>query len=145
MLEDQICRGPRSFLRLHAAGLIRTWLCTLSICYYLSDEHLLPLLPFLQGAPHEIKEHTALNLAKQSTETRGNLGQHLDLYQIHSATLDSGVLEAEDVLQLLGQLKQGGAVSKGWKIGLSLSGGHMLAFGLEETDMCPCSDVLSVP
>jgi aryl-alcohol dehydrogenase-like predicted oxidoreductase len=72
-----------------------------------------------QGAPHEVKEHTALNLAKQSSETMGNLGSYLDLYQIHSATLDSGVLEAEDVLQLLGELKKG---AKRWKIGLSLSG-----------------------
>ena len=45
------------------------------------------------------------------------LGEHLDLYQIHSATLDTGVLENAEVLDKLAQLKANGTA-----IGLSLSG-----------------------
>src|SRR5262249_41402653 len=42
---------------------------------------------------HEIKEHTLATLRRQSAESREILGTHLGLYQIHSATLESGVLE----------------------------------------------------
>eukprot|EP00195_Chlamydomonas_chlamydogama_P013291 CAMPEP_0202916344 /NCGR_PEP_ID=MMETSP1392-20130828/68350_1 /ASSEMBLY_ACC=CAM_ASM_000868 /TAXON_ID=225041 /ORGANISM="Chlamydomonas chlamydogama, Strain SAG 11-48b" /LENGTH=265 /DNA_ID=CAMNT_0049608743 /DNA_START=41 /DNA_END=834 /DNA_ORIENTATION=+ len=70
------------------------------------------------GTPHEVKEHTAPNLQRQSAESAALLGSHLHLYQIHSATLDSGVLEAGDVVEGLAALKR----EKGWKLGLSLSG-----------------------
>lgn len=70
------------------------------------------------GEPHEVKEHSAKNLAKQIQETAGLLGTHIDLYQIHSATQSSGVLENVDVIQGLWELKR----SKGWRLGLSLSG-----------------------
>jgi hypothetical protein len=70
------------------------------------------------GAPHEIKEHTFANLTKQTAESDALVGSHLDLYQIHSATRDSGVLEAADVLGELARLK----ADKGWRIGLTLSG-----------------------
>ena len=39
-------------------------------------------------------------------------------FRIHSATLDSGVLENQEVLQKLRQLRE----QRGWKVGLSLSG-----------------------
>ena len=45
------------------------------------------------------------------------LGEHLDLYQIHSATIDSGVLDDPAVLGELARLK-----GEGLRIGLSLSG-----------------------
>lgn len=45
------------------------------------------------GSPHEVKEHTASRLATQQAESSALLGGHLRLYQIHSATLDSGVLQ----------------------------------------------------
>lgn len=70
------------------------------------------------GQPHEVKEHTASNLRKQAAETQGHLGAHLNMYQIHSATLESGVLDAADVLAELESLKKG----RGWRMGLSLSG-----------------------
>lgn len=70
------------------------------------------------GAPHEVKEHTAANLRRQAAETDQHLGPFLDLYQIHSATLESGVLSSADVLASLAELK----AEKGWAIGLSVSG-----------------------
>ena len=42
---------------------------------------------------HEVKDHSLAALARQAAESRELLGDHLDLYQVHSATLDSGVLE----------------------------------------------------
>ncbi|EFJ42383.1 hypothetical protein VOLCADRAFT_97624 [Volvox carteri f. nagariensis] len=70
------------------------------------------------GQPHEVKEHTASNLRKQVLETSSHLGTRLNLYQIHSATLESGVLDAADVLSELESVKK----QRGWKMGLSLSG-----------------------
>jgi aryl-alcohol dehydrogenase-like predicted oxidoreductase len=66
---------------------------------------------------HEVKEHSADRLKAQYAESREILGAHLNLYQIHSATLESGVLEDSDVLNELARMKQ-----TGLKIGLSVSG-----------------------
>ncbi|MFZ0547912.1 MAG: aldo/keto reductase [Candidatus Promineifilaceae bacterium] len=66
---------------------------------------------------HEVKEHSLAVLQRQIGESRALLGQYLNLYQIHSATLDSGVLDNQPVLDQLARLKAGGLV-----IGLSLSG-----------------------
>ena len=71
----------------------------------------------IEADAHEIKEHSLPVLQRQIQESREILGDYLDLYQIHSATLDSGVLTKEAVLAKLAQLKQDGL-----KIGLSLSG-----------------------
>lgn len=66
---------------------------------------------------HEVKEHSLAVLQRQIKESRAWLGEHLRLYQIHSATLSSGVLENKDVLAELTRLKQ-----EGLYIGLTLSG-----------------------
>src|SRR5262249_43516651 len=66
---------------------------------------------------HEVKDHSLAALVRQAAETRALLGAHLDLYQIHSATLDTGVLEDAAVLAELGRLREGG-----WKSGLSRTG-----------------------
>ncbi|MBX7252614.1 MAG: aldo/keto reductase [Candidatus Promineofilum sp.] len=66
---------------------------------------------------HEIKDHSLPVLRRQIDESRALLGDYLGLYQIHSATLDSGVLDNEEVLAELARLRDGGLV-----IGLSLSG-----------------------
>jgi aryl-alcohol dehydrogenase-like predicted oxidoreductase len=66
---------------------------------------------------HEVKDHSLAALRRQIAETRALLGDFLDLYQIHSATLESGVLEDQEVLAELNQLRAGGLV-----IGLSVSG-----------------------
>src|SRR5262249_12683012 len=42
---------------------------------------------------HEIKEHSLSRLKAQYAESRQLLGDHLDLYQIHSVTLERGVLD----------------------------------------------------
>ena len=66
---------------------------------------------------HEVKDHSLQMLRRQIAESRELLGDHLDLYQIHSATLESGVLDDESVLAALNQLRQEGLV-----IGLTTSG-----------------------
>ncbi|KAK3262098.1 hypothetical protein CYMTET_29027 [Cymbomonas tetramitiformis] len=70
------------------------------------------------GEPHEVKEHSLSNLQKQTLLSDELLGRSLNLYQIHSATLDSGVLENVEVLNELAKMKD----EKGWRIGLTLSG-----------------------
>jgi len=66
---------------------------------------------------HEVKDHSLQMLRRQIAESRELLGDHLDLYQIHSATLESGVLDDGSVLAALNQLRQEGLV-----IGLTTSG-----------------------
>jgi aryl-alcohol dehydrogenase-like predicted oxidoreductase len=70
------------------------------------------------GEPHEVKDHSAEHLRSQSAESLALLQKHLRLYQIHSATLESGVLSNAIVLNELRALKTG----RGLRIGLSLSG-----------------------
>src|SRR5579871_5671346 len=45
---------------------------------------------------HEVKDHSLAVLRRQTSESRDLLGPYLKLYQIHSATLESGVLENRD-------------------------------------------------
>ena len=66
---------------------------------------------------HEVKDHSLATLERQLAESRGWLGAHLDLYQIHSATLESGVLENAGVLERLARVREQGVA-----VGLSLSG-----------------------
>jgi aryl-alcohol dehydrogenase-like predicted oxidoreductase len=66
---------------------------------------------------HEVKEHTLPILRRQILETRRSLGEWLALFQIHSATIESGVLERREVLEELALLRDGGLL-----IGLSVSG-----------------------
>ncbi|PEN12643.1 aldo/keto reductase [Longibacter salinarum] len=67
---------------------------------------------------HEVKDHSLSVLQRQWPESRERLGEHLDLYQIHSATLSTGVLEDDQVMGELARLKH----NEGIAIGLSLSG-----------------------
>jgi len=71
----------------------------------------------MDAGTHEVKDHSLAALTRQVRETQALLGDHLDLYQIHSATLDNGVLEDRAVLTELARLRDGGLV-----IGLSSSG-----------------------
>jgi aryl-alcohol dehydrogenase-like predicted oxidoreductase len=45
------------------------------------------------AAVHEVKDHSLTTFERQHAESRALLGTHLRLYQVHSATLDCGVLE----------------------------------------------------
>jgi aryl-alcohol dehydrogenase-like predicted oxidoreductase len=62
----------------------------------------------------EIKDHSAAALARQWPETQALLGPWLRLYQVHSATLESGILSDERAQQALARL--------GVPLGLSVSG-----------------------
>ena len=66
---------------------------------------------------HEVKEHS-LSKLNQQWETSKKFLPYLNIYQIHSATLDSGVLENEAVLDRLYELKNKYKIT----IGLSTSG-----------------------
>ncbi|MBJ2176508.1 aldo/keto reductase [Aureibaculum sp. A20] len=54
---------------------------------------------------HEVKEHSLVNLNKQWEQSK-KLLPYLKVYQIHSATLDTGVLENTEVLKRLHELKK---------------------------------------
>jgi aryl-alcohol dehydrogenase-like predicted oxidoreductase len=66
---------------------------------------------------HEVKDLSLETLRRQSAESLELLGSNLRLYQIHSATLDSGVLDDPGVLDELARLREGGLL-----IGLTVTG-----------------------
>ncbi|HZB35093.1 MAG TPA: aldo/keto reductase [Gaiellaceae bacterium] len=67
--------------------------------------------------PAEVKDLSAATLRRQLVESRTLLGPHLRLYQIHSATLESGVLEDRAVLEELRRLRE-----EGLSVGVSVTG-----------------------
>jgi aryl-alcohol dehydrogenase-like predicted oxidoreductase len=67
--------------------------------------------------PPEVKDLTVATLRRQLRETRQLLGEHLSLYQIHSATLSSGVLDDPEVRRQLDALD-----SEGVAVGLTVTG-----------------------
>jgi len=68
---------------------------------------------------HEEKELSLARFTAQLAETRALLGPHLDLYQIHSATAESGCLEDASLLLALVEGRRAGAYRA---VGLTLSG-----------------------
>ena len=68
---------------------------------------------------HEEKELSRARFTAQLAETRVLLGAHLDLYQIHSATAESGCLEDASLLRALVEGRRTGAYRA---VGLTLSG-----------------------
>jgi aryl-alcohol dehydrogenase-like predicted oxidoreductase len=66
---------------------------------------------------HEVKDLSVDTLRRQIAESSITLGRRLSLYQIHSATIDSGVLDDEDVLTELTRLRD-----RGLCIGLTVTG-----------------------
>jgi aryl-alcohol dehydrogenase-like predicted oxidoreductase len=66
---------------------------------------------------HEVKEHSLSVLRRQWGESQSHLGDYLDLYQVHSATIESAILENREVHAELARLKEAGIL-----IGLSVSG-----------------------
>ena len=67
---------------------------------------------------HEVKDHSLAMLRAQLPESRALLGPWLRLYQVHSATLESGILADGGVLAELARLR----AEQGLLIGLSVSG-----------------------
>lgn len=72
----------------------------------------------MDAAVHEEKSHRLDRLEAQYALSSETLGAHLDLYQVHSATLDSGVLDDDAVLRRLVELR----TEANLRIGLSVTG-----------------------
>ena len=71
----------------------------------------------LDAPVHEVKDLSIDTLRRQIVESRSLLGNRLQLYEIHSATLESKVLENTDVLRELQRLRSSELV-----IGLTVTG-----------------------
>jgi len=71
----------------------------------------------MDASVHEVKDLSVETLRRQIAESRTLLGDGLRLYQIHSATIESGVLDDGRVLDELGRLQ-----SEGLTIGLTVTG-----------------------
>jgi aryl-alcohol dehydrogenase-like predicted oxidoreductase len=71
----------------------------------------------LDAEEHEVKDLSAPTLRRQLAASRGLLGGRLRLYQIHSATLESGVLEDPEVRRELKALRASGVA-----VGLTVTG-----------------------
>ena len=71
----------------------------------------------VDAAVNEVKDLSVGAFRRQLAESRELLGANLRLYQIHSATLESGVLEDRAVLDELARLRASGV-----SIGLTVTG-----------------------
>ena len=76
----------------------------------------------VDAAEHEVKDLSAEHFRTQWRETRERLGDCVGLYQIHSATLDSGVLDDPAVRRELDALRAGGI-----RVGLTVTGADQAA------------------
>jgi aryl-alcohol dehydrogenase-like predicted oxidoreductase len=93
---------------------------------------IVPMTPVCHG---EVKDLSVDNLRRQFAESRALLGDHLRLYQIHSATVESRVLQDDAVLTELQRIKETGLA-----VGLTATGSrqsetieHALAIGVFDT------------
>ena len=97
----------------------------------------------MDAAVHEQKELTLDRFTMQVFQSRGWLGDALDLYQIHSATLESGCLADADLLWHLAEGRRKGLYRA---VGLTLSGpgsADTLARALDvEVDGAPIFDAV---
>jgi aryl-alcohol dehydrogenase-like predicted oxidoreductase len=71
------------------------------------------------AAVHEEKDLSLARFTTQLAETRALLGDRLDLYQIHSATLESGCLDDAALLRALVEGRRAGAYRA---VGLTVTG-----------------------
>lgn len=76
----------------------------------------------VNAATHEVKEHSLGMLQRQWRESKEILADYINIYQIHSATLDTGVLQNRDVLIELAKMKE-----ENIRIGLTVSGENQAA------------------
>ena len=70
------------------------------------------------GEPHEVKDHSVENFLKQVEETAEFIGEYVNLYQVHSATFESGILTDSRAHEALEKCR----TERGWLLGLSVSG-----------------------
>ena len=66
---------------------------------------------------HEVKDHSLTAFTRQLAETRALLGDRLDVYHVHSATVDTGVLDDAALHRELARLRDSGV-----RLGVSTSG-----------------------
>jgi aryl-alcohol dehydrogenase-like predicted oxidoreductase len=71
---------------------------------------------------HEAKDHSLAAFRRQLAESRALLGGRLALYQIHSATFETGVLEDRALLDALARVRDDGVV-----VGLTTTGADQAA------------------
>lgn len=90
-----------------------------------------------QSKIHEVKEHSLAKLQEQWQQSK-KLLPYLTTYQIHSATLASGVLDNLEILEYLAQLKNHYKI----KIGITATGNNQidiikkaLTIHIEDTDL----------
>jgi aryl-alcohol dehydrogenase-like predicted oxidoreductase len=76
----------------------------------------------LDAPVHEVKRLSIDTFQRQTEESRAVLGTRLALYQIHSVTLESGVLDDRMVLRACKRLRE-----KGVAIGITVTGPHQAA------------------
>jgi len=71
----------------------------------------------LDAPTHEVKDHSLDAFAEQWDQTRALLGDRLAVYHVHSATLETGVLEDAPLHRALAGLRE-----QGLAVGVSVSG-----------------------
>src|SRR5579875_3300118 len=71
----------------------------------------------LDADTHEVKEHSLAMFITQLAQSRALLGDRIALYQVHSATLDSGLFDDPALLGALAELRDQGVL-----VGLTTSG-----------------------
>ncbi|GEL24678.1 oxidoreductase [Pseudonocardia sulfidoxydans NBRC 16205] len=69
------------------------------------------------AAIHEVKDHSITAFTEQLALTRATLGNRFDVYHVHSATLDTGILTDSSMHTQLAALRD-----EGVRVGISTSG-----------------------
>ena len=71
----------------------------------------------MDAAVHEVKDHSLAAFRDQWARTTALLGNRVGMYHVHSATLDTGVLDDADLHRALADLR-----ATGVRVGVSTSG-----------------------